>query len=522
MSDTVSNTVAVLGAGAMGQGIAQTAAQAGFEVVLYDAFPEALAGAEEKLREVLEMLQRKGRLESAVEVLGRLNFTGTLDDLKDASWVIEAVPERLDLKRDLLGKLSAIVPHALLASNTSTLSITALASATSRPQDVLGMHFFNPAPLLKLVEVVPGEETTPGVLERAQAFARALGKEPVVAKDSPGFIVNRVARPFYGEALKLHGEGIPCEIVDRVMRSLGFRMGPFELMDLIGLDVNFAATKSVYNAMFQEPRYRPHPIQKKMVEAGYLGKKTGRGFYRYPRERPAEPLPAVASEQLKAYIAGPQDLRHTFTSAFAHTENADEADLVIDLYDDWIIFEDETREEMDPSDRLILRSVWWASASGLDELFFYEERRPNPKVAGFSVVPPFDKTRLVELYAPLGQENNAAVSVAGKYFEGQGYNTVQLPDTPGGVGFRILAMLINEAVSAVAENLATPEDIDRAMKLGTNYPLGPLEWSELIGLRVVLMGLSGLHTELGEERYRPHPLLKRVVAAGLRSWSELC
>jgi 3-hydroxybutyryl-CoA dehydrogenase len=277
--------VAVIGAGTMGIGIAEVLAAAGHDVLVHelshDVFERAVAGLKKRLARQVE----KGRMtaEAADVLLSRLRFASSLEELAEADLVIEAVVERLDVKKDLFARLDAIVsPTAVLASNTSSLSITTIAAATKRPDRVLGLHFFNPAPLMPLVEVVLGAETDPSVADRVTEWVKTLGKEPVQVKDAPGFIVNRVARPFHLEPYRIVGEGLASkEQVDRIMRAAGFRMGPFELQDLIGIDINFAASASVYEGFFHEPRFRPHFAQKMMVERGALGRKTGKGHYRY-------------------------------------------------------------------------------------------------------------------------------------------------------------------------------------------------------------------------------------------------
>jgi 3-hydroxybutyryl-CoA dehydrogenase len=279
-------TVGILGAGTMGSGIAQVAALAGYAVLLYDIEDAFLKRGQATIDDFLAKGKAKGKVsdEEIARVEHNLSTTTRLDDFAGADLIIEAVPESMALKQELFQKLDKLCPaRTILASNTSSLSITAIGGKTTRPENVAGLHFFNPVPLMKLVEVIEGQRTSGTTLDTLCAFARSLGKTPVVAKDTPGFIVNRVARPFYGEALRLLGDNAdPAETIDTVLcEAGGFRMGPFALMDLIGIDVNLAVTQSVYNAYFQEPRYRPHPIQQRMVDAGLLGRKTGRGFYSY-------------------------------------------------------------------------------------------------------------------------------------------------------------------------------------------------------------------------------------------------
>lgn len=279
-------SIGVVGAGTMGAGIAEVAALAGFAVVLNDVSHDALESGARRIKQDLNRAVEKDRISAvqATEAFGRITHTVELSAFQRCDCVIEAAVEDMTVKKELFARLAGIVaPDAILASNTSSFSITALAAAARHPERVVGMHFFNPPQIMKLVEVVKGAHSADATVQRTVLLAQRLGKTPVVCKDTPGFIVNRVARPFYGEALRLLGEGIATvEDIDRIVKlEGGFKMGPFELMDLIGIDVNYAVTKSVYEQFFHEPRFRPHPIQRQMVEAGLLGRKTGRGFYTY-------------------------------------------------------------------------------------------------------------------------------------------------------------------------------------------------------------------------------------------------
>ena len=278
--------IGVVGAGTMGAGIAQVSAQAGFETVIYDVSQEFIDKGLGRIRSFIQRSRERGKLtpEQEKQILARLSGSLTLEGLSEACLVIEAAPEKIELKREIFEKLDSLCgPETLLATNTSSLSVTAIAATTKHPERAVGMHFFNPPPLMALVEVIQGEQTLPESIQRAVELVRKMGKTPVSAKDTPGFVVNRIARPFYNEALRILGDGdVTVETIDRIMKDAGkFRMGPFELMDLIGNDVNFAATTSLYEAFFHDPRFRPSPIQHRMIQAGHLGRKTGKGFYKY-------------------------------------------------------------------------------------------------------------------------------------------------------------------------------------------------------------------------------------------------
>lgn len=278
--------IGLIGAGTMGTGIAQVAAQAGHPVLMFDTRPGAVEAALKGLHATLEKLVAKGKFTRAEAdaLLGRIRPAAALGDLSSCGLTIEAIVENLDIKKKLFTQLEEILgADAILASNTSSLAITAIAAACEHPERVIGLHFFNPAPVMPLVEVVPGLLTAPGLSERCAGLMRAWGKEPVTCKDTPGFIVNRVARPFYGESIRIYEEGIAdMASIDQALKSVGgFRMGPFELMDLIGNDINLAVTRSVWEAFFYDPRYKPSLTQQRQVESGRLGRKTNQGYFDY-------------------------------------------------------------------------------------------------------------------------------------------------------------------------------------------------------------------------------------------------
>jgi 3-hydroxybutyryl-CoA dehydrogenase len=375
--------VGVLGAGTMGAGIAQVAAQKECEVVLVDLNQDMLTKAEANLDKVLARLVEKNTIsaDEKINIQGRITYSTDSSDFKACKIVIEAIVEKIDVKHAVFKNLEAVVASdCVLASNTSSLSIASIGSVLSNPGRVIGIHFFNPAPLMPLVEIIPAVQTSQETLDFSKALIDSWGKFGVVCKDTPGFIVNRVARPFYGEALRIYEEGIAdFATIDWAMTALcGFKMGPFTLMDYIGNDVNYAVTESVFEAFYYDPRFKPSFTQKRHKEAGYYGRKSERGFYDYS-ENSILPLP------LKDEVLG-----HTIAN-------------------------------------------------------------------------------------------------------------------------RILAMLINEAFDAVFMQVASAEDIDVAMTKGVNYPKGLLKWAEEIGYSTVLDTLSQLFEEYGEDRYRPNPLLKRMV-----------
>ncbi|TGE08525.1 3-hydroxyacyl-CoA dehydrogenase NAD-binding domain-containing protein [Hymenobacter fodinae] len=377
--------IGIIGSGAMGAGIAQVVLTAGHTVRLLDQNAAALQRAGQSIRTNLDKLAEKGKLtsEAANSAFAKLQLTAELQDFTDCELVLEAIVEELSVKQQLFREVEVVVsPACILATNTSSLSIASIAAACQQPERFIGIHFFNPAPLMQLVEVIPAVQTRSGLAEEIRDLVQSWGKLPVLTKDTPGFIVNRVARPFYGEAIRILEEGIAnMATIDWAMTELGgFRMGPFALMDFIGHDVNYRVTESVFTAFFYDPRFKPSFTQKRLFEAGYYGRKSGRGFYDY---RAGAVLPEPTRDE-----------------ALGH---------------------------------LVLQ--------------------------------------------------------------------------------RILAMLINEAIDALALNVASKEDLELAMTKGVNYPKGLLAWADALGLSTVLTTLDELYAEYHEDRYRASPLLRRMVRA---------
>jgi len=498
----------------MGAGIAEVAALHGIQTVLVDGSESALTGAEVRLVDSFARAVERGRLpgREADAARRRLSFTVALDDLAGCDVVIEAVSERLELKRELFGRLAEVCPApALLATNTSSLRVSSVAAGASDPGRIVGMHFFNPVARMRLVEVIPGAESDSVAVAQARGLGEALGKQVIVASDSIGFLVNRCARPFVGEALRLVQERLATvEQVDRICRMAGgFRMGPFELVDLIGLDVNLEIAESFWFQSYGEPRWQPNAIQARMVDAGRLGRKSGAGFYSYADDgsyRPPDPEPprlggggdrlvaidgdgavAVALRE-RARLAG-------FDVCEWGGERAGDAWLGVDA-------------KLRPADggpgserRPALRTCLCAGAA----LAAWQDRA----AAGFHLIGPLDDSvRLVEVTEQPGTETEAAER-ANAFFAALGLHPEPVGDAPGLVLGRIVAQLVNEAAFAIGEGVGSPTDIDTGTVLGLNYPRGPVVWSQGAGLAHVRAILTALHRDRGEARYRLAPRLLR-------------
>lgn len=502
--------IGVAGAGTMGSGIALTALLADMPVTLYDVSADMLANARSYVESHLE---RKGKAAN----IAYLDLTSRLDDMESAGVLIEAVPEDLALKQELFATLDGICAlPAILATNTSTLPVTAIAAAAKQPQRVAGMHFFNPAPVMPLVEVIQGAQTHPNTIQSLVSLAIKLGKTPVVARDTPGFIVNRVARPFYGEALRILGEGVAThEKIDQIVRlGGGFRMGPFELMDLIGIDINLAAMQSMYQQTHWEPRYKPHLIQDQMVQQKAMGRKTGRGFYDYSEGQKTEDLkaappdlkggraillPGSMAPELAALLR-----KAGFTLSRGMNAAADETTIGIAAASP----AEGLRRQVAELDRLLppgIPLICQCADITLTEVATWMEH-PD-RLVGIDGL--FLAGGSVATLVPGPTLTPGMRSAADRFISNLGFYPIWINDAPGLVLPRIVCMLANEAIFAVQERVAEAEKVDLAMKLGVNYPTGPIAWAKQLGYANVLSVLDHLYSEFHEERYRAAPLLRR-------------
>ncbi|MGK5641684.1 3-hydroxyacyl-CoA dehydrogenase [Streptomyces sp. URMC 126] len=491
------HAVAVVGAGTMGQGIAQVALVAGHPVRLFDALPGRAEEAARAVATRLDRLVAKGRMPADARdaAVARLRPVAELAGLADCALVVEAVVERLDVKQRLFRELEEVVADdCLLATNTSSLPVTAVAGPLRRPGRLVGLHFFNPAPLLPLVEIVRGHATDPAAADRAYATATAWGKTPVRCADTPGFIVNRLARPFYAEAFRLLEErAANPATIDAVLReSGGFAMGPFELTDLIGQDVNEAVTRSVYEAFFHHPKFTPSLAQRRLVEAGLLGRKSGRGWYDHA-EGAARPEPDTAAPE-KA--PGALVLHGVLPPAAAVLpELAEAAGIVL------------TREEADGDGYFAL--------PGGAKLALTDGRSATgdagePAVR-FDLALDYRSCERVALAASPGT-SPADLRAAVGLFQALGKKVSVVADAPGLIVARTVALLVDLAEDAAGRGVAGREDIDIAMRLGVNYPRGPLEWGRELGAAWVRRFLANMESEYPGGRYAPSQSLRRRAA----------
>ena len=492
--------IGVVGAGAMGRGIAQIAAQAGSEVLLLDSFEGAATRGRDAIVAQWNKLHEKGRIDEATRdaQIARVQIAESAQALAGCDLVIEAVVENLEVKRKLFAELEAIVaPDATLATNTSSLSVTAIAAGLKHPERFAGFHFFNPVPLMKVVEVVAGFKTAPEVCSRLAGYATQMGHSAVQAQDTPGFIVNHAGRGYGTEALRIVGEGVSDFVtVDRILREqAGFRLGPFELLDLTALDVSHPVMESIYRQYYDEPRYRPSVITAQRLAAGALGRKTGEGFYRYEdgamQQAPEAPAPKV--DTLPAVWVSPRAARRAELLRLVNTLGA----------------------QIDSGASAAPQSLILVAPLGFDVTTVAAvDRLDATRTVGIDMLidDAASKRRVLATNPATRRDMRDA---AHALFARDGKAVSVIRDSGGFVTQRVIGTIVNIAADMCQQRVCTPGDLETAVQLGLGYPRGPLAMGNLYGPTNMLEVLFNMQTVYGDPRYRPSPWLRRRGALGL-------
>lgn len=495
-------TIAVIGTGTMGRGIVQVSAAGGMHVIAYDERPGGAAAAKDFIAKMLERSVEKGQMspEAAKAAVDRITVATSLAACAKADVIVEAVFERLDIKQDLFEKLDAIAPPTtILASNTSSLPVTAIAARTRHPERCAGMHFFNPVPLMRLVEVIPGLKTAPWVSEALMTIGRRMTREPVLCVDSPGFLVNHIGRGLGPETQRILQENIASiEEIDRILTGApGFRMGPFTLGDMVGIDVGNAAMASMYEQFFHEPAYAPTPLMALRAAGGLYGQKTGSGWYAYKDgkkvEPPARPAPTAKPGEIHVWVRPSdhnQDLQEPFL-AYLKAQG----------------FKVETGTAPSAKALTVITPIGYDVTTAVAEL-----KLDGARTVAVDVLFGLKGPRTV-MVSPATTPEFRDQALAMMSADGQ--SAIAINDSPGFVAQRAVAALINVGCNIAQRGVGVPEDIDKGAKLGLGYPFGPIEWGERIGPKRVLFILERLHAFYQDPRYRPSPWLKRRVMLGL-------
>ncbi len=499
----------------MGAGIGFVAAQGGYAVELIEPNADAR-------RQGLERIERDARRAGDPSIAARIRWSNAIPAQSEAAIAIEAVPERVELKREVFAALgAALAPDALIATNTSSLSVTELADSIPNPQRALGLHFFNPPAAMKLVEVIGTSQTSEDAIERAFAFVERIGKTAVKAADTPGFIVNRVARPYYLQALRALERGAAsAEELDALARAAGFRMGPFELMDLIGLDVNLATSQSIFERT-QQLRLKPVELQRRMVEQGLLGRKTGAGFYVYDgadsRHRQLNlsveaPDGARNDDEFVAIVGFgglADEIAELVEQRYTHVQRIENEDLLDELSTDATIVFDVGNGAVDRGDVVAQldtllgpEAVFFVDAYATDLAACTARLRHPERLIGYGIVGSLSGQHAVEI-VDSERVSDDALELAQEFFASLGKGVLLVEDVPGLFLGRVAGSIINEAVTLVAENGASADDVDTAMRLGTNYPIGPIAWGREIGGARATRILQRLAEAEGTE-FTPH------------------
>lgn len=483
-------TIGVIGAGAMGRGIAETAAAAGFRVKLFDVIDGAARRAVERIQESLSKRVKQAALAPGEiqQIAARLMLPTALGDLSDCDVIIEAIIEDVEAKRSLFASVESVVTDkCILATNTSSLSVTEIAAACKRPERVAGWHFFNPVPRMKLAEVIRAVRTSPGTIDQLLSLSEAFGHRAISVEDSPGFVVNHIGRAFVTEGLRLLADKCADhDVLDALLRNCGgFRMGPFELMDMTGLDVSLPASEAIFQQYYGDDRYRPAAVARIRLNGGLLGRKSGRGFYDYTdegaRRTPAGIVSAEAGKALR-WSAGKgtaeptADVRALFEAHWPETD-AQTADVIV----------------TSPAHSDLTSLV---SAYGID---------PEKVIA---VDPFFSSIRGITLMSCPATNPNVPQQVQAA-FASRGVPAFVVADTPGYVAPRVIACIVNLACEIAQQGVAAPADVDAAIRLALGYPFGPFEWADRIGPTRILQVLDCVHSSTGDPRYRACLWLRR-------------
>ena len=517
-------SLAIIGTGVMGMGIAQIAAQAGIQVLLFDAKMGAAVQGRQSLQTMLEKLTAKGKFtdEQLQSTLANLIVIDDIANISTVDVVVEAIVENLDIKQQLFKQLESIVPtETILATNTSSLAVTAIAANCTHPERVAGFHFFNPVPLMKIVEVIPGLSTHPSIVETLTALATRMGHLGVVAKDTPGFIVNHGGRAYGTEALKILGEGVASfEDIDRILREgAGFRMGPFELLDLTGIDVSHPVMESIYTQFYHEDRYRPHPLTRQMLIGKKLGRKVGEGFYQYKEgQKVTETASQQPSFEVSAFDAA-------ITSVWIGADVVEDKQQLIDYLNANNINID--NGDKPQSDSLVLLAMY-----GEDTTSAAMRYHVNPKQAvAIDMLTDLSMHRtlmpsivtqdkfVAQAYALFGKHPYKSINEHEEPIQ-TAVDATLINESTGFVAQRVIAMVINLGCDIALQGIASPDDIDNAVRLGLGYPYGPISWGDKLGAERILLILERIYGLTGDPRYRSSPWLQRRATLGISLFTQ--
>jgi len=496
------SVVGIVGAGIMGRGIAQVAAKAGHKVILYDNWDGAVDNAMKINEKELSRLVEKGKItqENKDTTISLMNPTMQINDLAPCDLIIEAIIENKDIKQDIFKQLEDICGDVCIASNTSSISISALANGLKRPENIIGIHFFNPAPIMKLVEIIYGLQSDKKLIDDVYTLISSWGKKAVYVKSSPGFIVNRIARPFYAEALRIYEEGVSdFATIDESVRSGGkFRMGPFELMDLIGNDTNYSVTQSTFDSYYQDPRFKPSLTQQEFSQAGLLGRKSGTGFYQYNEGKQQN------REQVSKVIASNNKISEIMVYGSLGI-----ADELLPLFQKAGIkvmqVEGEGYIEFNGI-QLFLANGKMASEMS--------KQLQEKNIVQFDINIDYTITSSITIATSLLAQEHVAPNVAA-LFKSIDKDVLIIKDSPGLIMARTIGMLVNEASSTVTNGVCDIKSADVAMENGVNYPIGPFKWADKMGVDLVVNILDNLESFYKDTRYRAdRGLIEQVIIEG--------